>query len=346
MKKIVCSLLSTLSVVALTQGCTMWSSPHQDIQSLLSKADAGWLKMSDYERGKHYIAVGDYGLAIEAFNNALAADPKSVPAMNGLAIAYDRINREDIARTFFEKALAIDAHSANTLNNIAYLDLSHGNKEEALAYFARAKEALASGSTSQSSEQLATVVENNFAVASVKPQISAASVPAVAPEAPQLAALESISPKLWDLHLDRADEKMRPLQSSSIPFAVTEGPSRDPGGMTAAVISPKSDSVYAGRKVAIRIANGTGRYNMAHRFQRYLANKGVAVDHLVNERGERRQSTIYYSRGLEKAAEALAKLLPVPVRTVGLSNNDGAVELILAPDLAGFDQKLGMATRT
>ena len=86
---------------------------------------------------------------------------------------------------------------------------------------------------------------------------------------------------------------------------------------------------------------------MAHRFQAFLAKKGVSVNHLVNEpANERRQSTIYYSRGLEKAARSLARLLPVPVRSVGLSNNDGALELILAPDLVGFDQKLGAAART
>ena len=93
--------------------------------------------------------------------------------------------------------------------------------------------------------------------------------------------------------------------------------------------------------VTVRIANGTGRHNMAHRMQHYFGTLGLAARSLINTpSGDRRQSTIYYSRGQEKTADALARLLPISVRTIGLSNSNGVVELMLAPDLVGFDGTL------
>ena len=52
-------------------------------------------------------ALGNVGLALEAFRMALREDPNSVDAMTGIAACYDRMARFDLSRRHYEAALAI-----------------------------------------------------------------------------------------------------------------------------------------------------------------------------------------------------------------------------------------------
>lgn len=72
-----------------------------------------------YELGKAHLAAGRKGLAVVAFDRALALDPRSTAALNGLGTAYDELGRYDIAQTYYRKALQLEPDSADTLNNLA-----------------------------------------------------------------------------------------------------------------------------------------------------------------------------------------------------------------------------------
>jgi hypothetical protein len=52
-------------------------------------------------------ALGNIGLALEAFRIALREDPNSIDAMTGVAACYDRMARFDLSRRNYEAALAI-----------------------------------------------------------------------------------------------------------------------------------------------------------------------------------------------------------------------------------------------
>jgi len=82
--------------------------------------------------------VGQAGLAIQAFEEALKGNPDSVPVLNGLAVAYDRLGRGEVSQRYLDRALTLDPDSVVTLNNLAYLNLVQGNTAVAQAYAERA----------------------------------------------------------------------------------------------------------------------------------------------------------------------------------------------------------------
>ena len=73
-----------------------------------------------YQRGKVLLASNDVPGAVAAFRAALADDPQSVDALNGLGIAFDRLGRYDIARGYYDMALALAPESPLVLNNLGY----------------------------------------------------------------------------------------------------------------------------------------------------------------------------------------------------------------------------------
>lgn len=92
-----------------------------------------------YDRAKHFLREGHYGLAVQEFRAALAERPGSVMALNGLAIAYDWLGRPDLAERHFHRALAVRPDSVETLNNLGYSALRRGQVERARTAFERAR---------------------------------------------------------------------------------------------------------------------------------------------------------------------------------------------------------------
>ena len=98
-----------------------------------------------YEQGKRQLGAGYAALAIDAFRRAARAQPDSIDALNGLAVAYDRIGRYDLSRRYYEAALGREPNSAMLLHNFGYSLALQGKRDEGRALIARA---LASGDPS------------------------------------------------------------------------------------------------------------------------------------------------------------------------------------------------------
>jgi len=60
------------------------------------------------DEGRLHLDAGRTGLAIEAFQVALATGEPHAPALNGMGVAYARLGRGDTAKRFFEAAIALD----------------------------------------------------------------------------------------------------------------------------------------------------------------------------------------------------------------------------------------------
>lgn len=71
--------------------------------------------------GRKHLAEGQPGLAIEAFQRALAGGEPVAPAVNGLGVAYARIGRFDLAQRYFEQAAASDPANSQYSDNLARL---------------------------------------------------------------------------------------------------------------------------------------------------------------------------------------------------------------------------------
>jgi type IV secretion system protein VirB1 len=91
-----------------------------------------------YQEGKADLAAGRPGLAIVAFETALANNPGSAKVLNGLGAAYDGLQRFDVAQSFYKQALQLEPNSPDVVNNMA-ISLQMAGKPEATQWFARAE---------------------------------------------------------------------------------------------------------------------------------------------------------------------------------------------------------------
>lgn len=91
-----------------------------------------------YQRGKLLLASNDVPGAVAAFRAALADDPQSVDALNGLGIAFDRLGRYDIARGYYDMALALAPESPLVLNNLGFSLYLQGQDSAAVPFLRRA----------------------------------------------------------------------------------------------------------------------------------------------------------------------------------------------------------------
>ncbi len=90
------------------------------------------------DEGRALLAAANPVQAIAAFRTALASNPQSVAALNGLAVAYDRLGRADLARQHFEQALAFEPDAADIAYNLGWSLLKAGQDREAIAPLQRA----------------------------------------------------------------------------------------------------------------------------------------------------------------------------------------------------------------
>ena len=100
----------------------------------------GELTSTPHERGSLHFTAGRYGLAVKHFEIAVAQDPDSVEALNGLAASFDRLQRFELAERYYLRALNLEPNNVQTLNNLGFSYLIQGRYDLALTYL---KEAVA-----------------------------------------------------------------------------------------------------------------------------------------------------------------------------------------------------------
>ena len=81
--------------------------------------------------GNAQLALGNVGLAIEAYRKALREQPDNVDAMMGLATCYDRMGRSDLSRRHYEMALAVEPANTNVYSQLAQSLDAQGQSDEA-----------------------------------------------------------------------------------------------------------------------------------------------------------------------------------------------------------------------
>ena len=81
---------------------------------------------------------GDVRGAIEQYEKAIAASPRSISAYNRLGILYQRMGKFDEAERIFTRGLEAQPSSATLLNNLGYNCLSQRNYKNAEEHFRQA----------------------------------------------------------------------------------------------------------------------------------------------------------------------------------------------------------------
>lgn len=120
MDKVVTRSAMLAATVAMLSGCQILgvhrlSSASSDRQATISAP------ATSLQTGRLVLTERRWGAAIEAFNIAVASGEDPAAAYNGLAIAYSRLGRDDLAYRFFKKAAMSDPSNPVYTRNFAML---------------------------------------------------------------------------------------------------------------------------------------------------------------------------------------------------------------------------------
>ena len=112
-----------ISVLALG-GCQFFGNMHVAHNAQIgqpAEASASALPAAAIQEGREHLRGNRTGLAIEAFNRALASGEDPALAYNGLGVAYARLGRPELAYRFFKKAAMSDPANPMFAHNLAAL---------------------------------------------------------------------------------------------------------------------------------------------------------------------------------------------------------------------------------
>ena len=113
----VCCSLAALS------GCQLLGNLHltRSSQDRAKVAEVAITSGTAVQDGRDHLRGGRPGLAIEAFNRALASGQDPAASYNGLGVAYARLGRTDLAFRFFKKAALSEPDNAAYSRNLTRL---------------------------------------------------------------------------------------------------------------------------------------------------------------------------------------------------------------------------------
>jgi type IV pilus assembly protein PilF len=85
--------------------------------------------------GGAYYESGQYGVALEELNEAIAADSRYAPAYNSLGLVYMALREEKKAKESFERSLRLDAEDSSANNNYGLLLCQTKREKEGIRHF-------------------------------------------------------------------------------------------------------------------------------------------------------------------------------------------------------------------
>lgn len=123
--------------IALIVASTACSSTNKEVAIRPVNGEAGAALEGALARGDLLFSRGEHALAMDAYRRAMRKDPADPHALNGVAISYAAIGRHDLAREFFELALARAPQDERIHRNFARSLAAQGLRSEANALLAQ-----------------------------------------------------------------------------------------------------------------------------------------------------------------------------------------------------------------
>ncbi|HEU0311071.1 MAG TPA: LytR C-terminal domain-containing protein [Sphingomicrobium sp.] len=237
--------------------------------------------------GNAQLALGNVGLAIEAYRRALREQPNNVDAMIGLANSYDRMGRADLSRRHYELALAADP--ANT---------------EIYSHFAQSLDA-------QGQRDEAARVKTELAARVVAPEASRevpGSVPVLPPPPAQSVTVALAPPRSVPVAVERpavAGLRLERLSMREVAL-VTRPEPRWEARTVARTATTTTISFEKKMQPAVTLLNAARIQGLAARTRAYLAQRGFSGARIGDAPAVRSQSVILYAASDARRAERLA----------------------------------------
>lgn len=116
---------TAICAALLLQGCSVMRSlgliERKPQAELAVQAPADQPLANYTATGRTELAKGNFGLAIDAFQQALASGETAGPALNGLGVGYAGVGRTDLAAEYFRRAMASEPDNGKYAANLALL---------------------------------------------------------------------------------------------------------------------------------------------------------------------------------------------------------------------------------
>ena len=127
--KVSCSLLLfLLAAILITTGC----AHNKPIERFSA---ANWSEI-----GRQAIDAKHWNEALNAYNKAIELNPNDASAYNNRGLAYDNLDKNDLAIADYEKAIELNPKYGDAFNNIGNSYGRRGYYKQAILYYDRAIE--------------------------------------------------------------------------------------------------------------------------------------------------------------------------------------------------------------
>lgn len=90
------------------------------------------------ELGAQYYAAGQIGVALDEFNTAQSAEPRYIPSLYMLGLAYMELKEDGKAETYFKRAIDLDPDNSEARNNYGWFLCQRGQIDESIKQFMQA----------------------------------------------------------------------------------------------------------------------------------------------------------------------------------------------------------------
>ncbi|HEY0628612.1 MAG TPA: LytR C-terminal domain-containing protein [Sphingomicrobium sp.] len=283
MKKAALSL--TIGSIAIAS-CSTSTVEVRSIKSAL--AEGRQPAAGRVSEGHGQLALGNVGLAIEAYRKALREDPQSVDALMGLAQCYERMGRADLSRRHYEMALAITPANTEIYSMFAESLEAQGQREEA----ARVK-----------AELVARVVAPEAA------RDVPGSVPVLPPPPAQSVTVALAPPPSVPVAVERPagnGVRLERLSLREVALVTRSEPLRWEAKTIARTATSTTIRFDKKLQPTVTLLNAARVQGLAARTRVFLAGRGFGGTRIGDAPAVRKRSAIVYSQADASRAERLA----------------------------------------
>lgn len=291
-----------------------------------------------YSLGKRQLALGNLGLAIDAFRKAVREEPESADALNGLAVAYDRIGRFDLSRQAYEQALALAPDDRAIRHNLQTSLIRQGLHEQATRLAAETGAAppvvvaQAAPATSPAPRPRANAGEMRLERLSLR-EVALVTTPArngweavARGDSSAPTAATGLAAKARPYAVSKNGAVELALAPAARPYAESKR------GKLEVALAPA-----ASKGPAVMVLNAVGKRGLARRMSGYLRERGWDRTMIGDARIRPAHSILVHAPGDRLSALLLARSLPFRPRLV-VSGKARSVTLLLGRNAAEFDQ--------
>ncbi|MBA3666826.1 MAG: LytR C-terminal domain-containing protein [Sphingomonas sp.] len=252
--------------------------------------------------GTAQYALGNTGLALEAFRKALREQPGNVEAMVGLAACYDRMGRFDLSRKNYEMALAVaPTDTALYTAFVQSLELQ-GQFPEAARVKAELAERIVAPEAMRAVPGSVPVLPPppapSVTVALAPPRSAPVAVEPAKVDQPKLSSMAPAGPARTAARLERMSVGEVALITRAEPRWAARTVARSATSTTIR-FEPR-------REAAVTLLNAARVRGLAARTRAYLAARGFTGAAIGDAPSARQRSAILFGAGERPRAERLA----------------------------------------